>query len=747
MKIAAGLSAVWLIMAGTSLLADDKAQLGSPDFYPSPEHPVGWRGDGSGRFPGATPPTKWSRRLADITSEIRVQAVKPNGKPGSDSHVLEYFTVKDWLVAGPFPAPDPEKDIDNDFLGGEAEIQPDTGAKAGDKQWKAHRAYEGSQAYHRYNESTCTETWVDFVYALGTLVPMQDPNCPHSVRYANLDHLAAYAHTYLYAPRPADVDLDILHELPAVKIWVNGAPQRVAKGNRGDVKIHLNEGWNRLLVKAICDQAQRPYACAGNFPKDELGKITWRFATYIRPAGSRQNYSGGYETKNIAWMLKLPARNASQPIVAGDKLFVGGGDSDLFCLDKQSGKILWLHTGTCWDAMTADERAAVKDKTGPLREELDKANTELVSLLNGNITPQGLDASRQAIIDQKLGERKKLIKSLHVSLSTRGKGRLYLNEISAGNATPTSDGKQVYWVVQGRGGYLTSAFDLNGKSIWSNFEYQKTQCEHDTHGSPLLFEGKLLVSTLENLIARDAATGKELWRTPNTITENWNLQVDRPIVVQFNNRPALQTPEYLVSMNGKVLAKGGYCGYGCYIPIMEDGVLYNPCNRWGHEFQAIAIPGRDDEKHKVIWNLDEKTLYGPLVHEKWFSVASPLFADGLIYQVDLIGNLAVIDTKEKKLVYHRMMDGYNVNGSGTFGYCASPTLAGKNIYLMDCTGYVTILKPGSDFAVAGNNVLQNITSLPASAPGKQEVFYATMYFDGKRMFLHGDEYRYCIEEK
>ncbi len=108
--------------------------------------------------------------------------------------------------------------------------------------------------------------------------------------------------------------MDILHELPAVKIWVNGAPQRVAKGNRGDVKIHLKEGWNRLLVKAICDQAQKPYACAGNFPKDELGKITWRFAAYIRPAGSRQNYSGGYETKNIAWMLKLPGAMRPSPL-------------------------------------------------------------------------------------------------------------------------------------------------------------------------------------------------------------------------------------------------------------------------------------------------------------------------------------------------------------------------------------------------------------------------------------------------
>src|SRR5690349_7490574 len=40
---------------------NDKAPMGAPDFYPSIEHPVGWRGDGTGRFPGATPPTTWSR--------------------------------------------------------------------------------------------------------------------------------------------------------------------------------------------------------------------------------------------------------------------------------------------------------------------------------------------------------------------------------------------------------------------------------------------------------------------------------------------------------------------------------------------------------------------------------------------------------------------------------------------------------------------------------------------------------------
>ncbi|HVR84592.1 MAG TPA: hypothetical protein VMU54_09795, partial [Planctomycetota bacterium] len=44
-----------------SAQGNDRAPLGSPEFYPSPAHPVGWRGDGTGQFPGATPPTTWSR--------------------------------------------------------------------------------------------------------------------------------------------------------------------------------------------------------------------------------------------------------------------------------------------------------------------------------------------------------------------------------------------------------------------------------------------------------------------------------------------------------------------------------------------------------------------------------------------------------------------------------------------------------------------------------------------------------------
>jgi len=46
----------------TSLAPAAEPQLGSAGFAPSPERPFGWRGDGSGRFVDADPPTTWSEK-------------------------------------------------------------------------------------------------------------------------------------------------------------------------------------------------------------------------------------------------------------------------------------------------------------------------------------------------------------------------------------------------------------------------------------------------------------------------------------------------------------------------------------------------------------------------------------------------------------------------------------------------------------------------------------------------------------
>src|SRR4051812_36989929 len=66
------------VTPASALTSQAREALGSPDFKPAPDRPVGWRGDWTGRFPGASPPIEWSRRAKGITSEIKYQAGKPS---------------------------------------------------------------------------------------------------------------------------------------------------------------------------------------------------------------------------------------------------------------------------------------------------------------------------------------------------------------------------------------------------------------------------------------------------------------------------------------------------------------------------------------------------------------------------------------------------------------------------------------------------------------------------------------------
>ena len=66
----AGIVFACLISQSARTSEPDATPLGSPDFQPTPERPFGWRGDGSGRFPAATPPLEWS-----LTKNVRWNTV------------------------------------------------------------------------------------------------------------------------------------------------------------------------------------------------------------------------------------------------------------------------------------------------------------------------------------------------------------------------------------------------------------------------------------------------------------------------------------------------------------------------------------------------------------------------------------------------------------------------------------------------------------------------------------------------
>jgi outer membrane protein assembly factor BamB len=739
--------------AGQSLAADNAAQptgpfLGAPDYRPTPQRPLGWRGDWTGRFPGATPPTQWSRRVKGITSEITYQAEKPSAEPAAGNHRLEYFTIKEWLVAGPFAVEDPVKDIDKDFLSGETEVQPDTGAKAGPFAWQHLRAGIDTQSLHYHNEGTCGDLNVDFVYVFGKLPPSGIVKTPA----APLDRKLAYAHTYFHSPARGEVMLRVNYTAAAVKVFLNGRPIAIRRGEA--IKVTLKKGWNRLLVKAASSEAAVP---EGQNP----WVSRWRFAAYLEPVPPVS-----YQTENIAWMTKLTGRSMSAPIVVGNRVYVGSGMTDLLCLDKQSGKILWLRTNTPYDAMTDAQREAesrIKEKIGPLAAALEALNQKAVAAINAAVSATGLSSDQQAELDATLKARADAERAVHdafARINRKKYPQMYHNEVSSSNSVPLCDGRHVYWVcgggMKGPAAHVIACFQPDGQRVWSWHDGGTLgSTEHGNHMSLNLVDGRLIFAANGTLMALDAKTGKELWRNCPDDWQNIGHGSNSPLVVKMGDTNAILQIRYIHrASDGTVICPSNLDLWGVLTPVVENGVIYNPCRWRGWKdpvsFVGVKLPAAlgAGAKTKTVLDLDGRDVTMPIrVEGAIFMVASPLYVNGVVYSIEMGGGLVAVDTVAGKALYRQYLDGYNRYNRYTYGVAASPTLAGKNIYITDDAGYTHIIRPGPRLVELGRNIIENI-HVPGLGgnPCRQESFYSSPFFAGKSMVLRGEEYLYCIGE-
>jgi len=730
------------LLAAPAVQADPGSapSLGSPEFKATPERPCGWRGDWTGRFPGATPPTTWSRRVHGITSALRYQAAKPSGEPSKESRPLEYFSIKDWLVSGPIAVQDPVKDIDQDFLNGEPALQPSEGGKGA--AWKFLRADVETQSRHDHNEGTCGQSYVDFVYAFGKLT--EGPGVKVEGDFSNK---VAYAHTYIHSPAEAKVQLQMPFDGAAGKFWLNGKPTLLDPKNRGKVfDVTLGAGWNRLLVKI---------SAANGMGKHYSGRwlSAWMVAAYLSPVGPVS-----YETKNVVWMTKMTGRSMSQPIVVGDRIFVGGNISDLMCLSKNDGRVLWLRTTTPYDAMTPAERAApaLKEKVEPLLVQLNKQNEELVGALNAAVSPQGLPSDQAAALDKKLKDKTETERKIHKAFEEidRKKYPPYFgNEVSSSNATPCSDGARVYWTcgggIKGPGAYAIECFDLDGKRIWTTHEVLGCE-EHGNHQSPLLVDGKLIFGAVKTLLALEAKTGALVWK--NTTMDTLGSGTS-PVAARIGTSAVIITAKKIVrASDGVEMGASNLNIWGDPTPVVDNGIVYNTSRFRGWDeltsMTAVKLPSSAEKgAGQVVWDPPGKDLATPARGTN-YTVASPLFVDGILYGVDMTGGITAVDVAGQKGLYRRWLDGYNRYNRFLYGIAASPTLAGKHIYVVDDAGYTHLIQPGPQFKEVGRNVLENIFFSSVSGnPCRQEAFYTAPYFDGKAMYLRGEEYLYRIEEK
>jgi hypothetical protein len=370
----------------------------------TPTAAVGWRGDGSGRYPDAEGPVDWGRTAKSLR-QLRAQAAKP--KDGQTGEPIPDGVIRQWLVLGPVPWDEDTQPWKKDLLPKESEFTPDESQKICDFAWKRVAA-----------QTACLD--LRSLFGTEKVVPA-----------------AAYAHAYVHCDADETFRLD--YQVPGgsrVEILLNGREPDPAKGWRGILR--LAKGWNRLLLRISC----------GKGADERNHEASWYLRLLFHGAEGCQ-----YESRNICWSTPLPGWSIASPIIVRDKVFALAEGRTLCCLNKEDGKILWTRTTTFHDAATPEERSAhpaVFQEISPLAVRL-----------------QEIDAAPSTSPEQ-LKEKRKLERSIHRLMSKldpeKYDATLTPDEPGASVPTPTSDGRCVYARFQPN---LVACFDLEGNRRWT----------------------------------------------------------------------------------------------------------------------------------------------------------------------------------------------------------------------------------------------------------------------------------------
>ncbi|HEY3396977.1 MAG TPA: PQQ-binding-like beta-propeller repeat protein [Armatimonadota bacterium] len=411
--------------------------------------------------------------------------------------------------------------------------------------------------------------------------------------------------------------------------------------------------------------------------------------------------------KNVVWSTPLPSWGNSCPVLVGDKLFFCVEPTTLMCLSATDGKILWQKSNQYEDIAPADQAATVKAEQAQLadlQKQTQGVDDELAKVkvaLEKTPADETLKA-KQTELQTKREELNKQLQPLTkwivpITHPTNGWS----------SPTPVSDGAHV-WVAFGNG--VVACYDLDGNRVWARL-VEKPQHGWGTSASPTLTDNKLLVQfvTLHGL---NPATGETFWNAKEV-----GMYWGSIITTNIGNVPVAITSNGFVvrAADGKILAKGLY-GLSYNTPIIADGVLYfveiPGWTRMAGRAFTLPTEAADSLTLKPVWNGRDERFY-----------ASPVYFEGLLYDVNQLDSLVVVDAANGLPIYEKKL------GLGGTQY-PSVTMAGQYIYVSSDSGATVVIEPGREYKEIARNTL--------------EPFRGSPVFSGDRMYIHGLKTFYCL---
>ncbi len=388
------------------------------------------------------------------------------------------------------------------------------------------------------------------------------------------------------------------------------------------------------------------------------------------------------ETNNLRWKAALPGRGLSTPIVWGDRVFV---------------------------------TAAV-----PVGERLDTTAHEDADGAHNNVTPDRRQQFTVLAFDRDDGSLvwQRVVREAIPHEAAHETG-------SWASPSATTDGSRLY-VSFGSQGYY--ALSLDGEPIWeTDLGDLSIRHEHGEGSSPVLHDGTLVINWDHQeqsfLVALDAATGKQRWKTSRDEITSWST----PYVVEVDGKA-----QVIVSATGRIRGYdlesgaviwecGGLSRNVVATPVAAKGIVYVGNSYDDRAMLAIRLKGARGDitgTDAVLWTRKRDTPYVP----------SPvLVGDILCYLKHSQGFLTCVDGPSGKT----LLGPVRLPSLGNV--FASPLAAAGRLYISGRNGSTVVLDLEQDFRVLSVNQLDDsFSASPAAAGGD--------------LFLRGEGHLYCLRE-
>lgn len=347
------------------------------------------------------------------------------------------------------------------------------------------------------------------------------------------------------------------------------------------------------------------------------------------------------DTEGLNWTAPIPGRGHSSPIVVGSRIYLTtADDSDqtqsLLIYDKQNGSLL----------------AEKIVHRGRLPEEIYSTNT-------------------------------------HAS------------------STVACDGKHIFSLFLNDNAIWLTCFDLAGAQLWQRHlaEFAPKEFKFGFGSSPVIHDGLVIVASEYDgpescLVALDAATGEEQWRTARPL----NLSYSTPAIARLKTgaRLLLSGNDFVAAYdpsNGKELWKTPATTQitcGTMIWDEELGIAFASGGYPNHQTVAVRLDG----DHQVVWDNRAKC------YEQ-----SMLVVDGFVYAV---ANNAVA-------FCWRGSDGKQMWKARLKGrFSCSPLLVGDRIYVTNESGRTFIFRATAEKLdlIAENQLGTTCFATPAPLDGR-----------------------------